>query len=107
MSGEIVLRGGTILTMDAEMSVTTGDVACRDGQIIQVGGDHDQLLNVDQVPALERDARQAPTDALLDLLRDIEDSQRQATRHLNVHMALENILLRFRDALLASTPQPA
>ena len=79
----------------------------RDLVIIQVGGDRDQLLNVDQVPALKRDARQAPTDILLDLLRDIEDTQRQATRHLNIHMALENILLRLRDALLASAPQPA
>lgn len=79
----------------------------RDLDIIQVGGDRDQLLNVDQVPALEPDARQAPTDILLDLLRDIEDTQRQATRHLNIHMALENILLRLRDALLASAPQPA
>jgi DNA polymerase-3 subunit delta' len=61
---------------------------------------------VDQVPVLERDARHAQSDALLDLLRDIEDTQQQATRHLNLHMALENILLRLRDALLASAPQP-
>ena len=79
----------------------------RDLVIIQVGGDRDQLLNVDQVPALERDARQAQSDALLDLLCDIEDTQRQATRHLNLHMALENILLRLRDALISSVPQPA
>jgi DNA polymerase-3 subunit delta' len=79
----------------------------RDLVIIQVGGDRDQLLNVDQVPALERSARQARTDALLDLLRDIESTQQQATRHLNLHMALENILLRLRDALLSSVPQPA
>lgn len=78
----------------------------RDLVIIQVGGDRDQLLNVDQVPVLERDARPAQSDALLDLLRDIEDTQQQATRHLNLHMALENILLRLRDALLASAPQP-
>jgi DNA polymerase-3 subunit delta' len=79
----------------------------RDLVIIQVGGDRDQLLHVDQVPALERDARLAPTDALLDLLRDIEDIQQQATRHLNLHMALENILLRLRDALVTSALQPA
>ncbi len=79
----------------------------RDLVIIQVGGDRDQLLNVHHVPALERDARQAHTDVLLDLLRDIEDTQRQATRHLSLHMTLENILLRLRDALLSSAPQPA
>lgn len=79
----------------------------RDLLIIQVGGDRDQLLHLDQVPVLERDARHAPTDALLDLLRDIEETQQQATRHLNLHMALENILLRLRDALVAPLPQPA
>ena len=79
----------------------------RDLLIVQVGGDRDQLLHLDQVPALERDARQASADILLDLLRDIEETQQQATRHLNLHMALENILLRLRDALVAPLPQPA
>jgi DNA polymerase III subunit delta' len=79
----------------------------RDLVIVQVGGDREQLLCVDHLPALERDARQPSTDALLDLLRDIEGTQQQATRHLNLQMALENILLRLRDALLTSAPQPA
>ena len=79
----------------------------RDLVIILVNGDRDQLLNVDKVAALERDARQAHTDALLELLVDIEETQRQATRHLNLHMALENILLRLRDALSTPVPQPA
>lgn len=79
----------------------------RDLVIIQVGGDRDQLLHVDQVSVLERAADLAQTDALLDLLRDIEDTQQQATRHLNLQMALENILLRLRDALVTSAPQPA
>ena len=79
----------------------------RDVVIIQVGGDRDQLLYIDQMPALERAARAAQTDALLDLLADIEQTQQQATRHLNLHMALENILLRLRDAVMTSAPQPA
>jgi DNA polymerase III subunit delta' len=79
----------------------------RDLIIVQVGGEREQLLHVDHLPALERDATHAQTDALLELLGDIEETQRQATRHLNLHMALENILLRLRDALAASTPQPA
>jgi DNA polymerase-3 subunit delta' len=79
----------------------------RDLIIVQVGGEREQLLHVDHLPALERDARHAQTDALLELLGDIEETQRQATRHLNLHMALENILLRLRDALAASTSQPA
>ena len=79
----------------------------RDLLIIRIGGDRDQLLHMDHVPTLERDAQKATTDALLDLLGDIEETQRQATRHLNLHMALENILLRLRDALVTSSPQPA
>ena len=79
----------------------------RDLIIVQVGGEREQLLHVEHLPALERDARHARTDALLDLLGDIEETQRQATRHLNLHMALESVLLRLRDALVTSTPQPA
>jgi cytosine/adenosine deaminase-related metal-dependent hydrolase len=35
---EIVIRGGTIVTIDDAMSIASGDVACRDGEIVQVGG---------------------------------------------------------------------
>ena len=71
----------------------------RDLVIIQVGGDREQLLHTEDLPALESYAGQADTDALLELLYDIEKTAQQATRHLNLHMALENILLRLRDAL--------
>ena len=71
----------------------------RDIVIVQVGGDREQLLHVDDLPSLESYARQARTDLLLDLLHDIEKTEQQATRHLNLHMALENILLRLREAL--------
>ena len=71
----------------------------RDLVIVQIGGDRDQLLHLDELPALEAYAGQAGTDGLLDLLQDIEKTEQQATRHLNLHMALENILLRLRDAL--------
>jgi DNA polymerase III subunit delta' len=111
-----VLRSVTAVLTAAE-SLAKGDRAAetlswiarwiRDILIIQVGGDRDQLLYVDQVPNLERDARHAQSDTLLDLLRDIEETQQQATRHLNLHMALEHILLRLRDAFRASAPQPA
>src|SRR5574342_949224 len=40
----------------------------RDLVLIQVGGDRDQLLHVEDLPALESYARQAKTDSLLDLL---------------------------------------
>jgi DNA polymerase-3 subunit delta' len=71
----------------------------RDIVIIQVGGDSDQLTYVDERSGMETYARQARTDSLLDLLQDIEKTQQRATRHLNLHMALENVLLRLREAL--------
>ena len=76
----------------------------RDLVLIQVGGDRDQLFYIDHLTTLEAYARQANTDTLLDLLKDIEITEQSATRHLNLHMALETILLRLRDALI---PQSA
>jgi len=72
--------------------------------LIQVEGDRDQLFYVDQLATLEAYARQANTDILLDLMKDIEFTEQNATRHLNLHMALETILLRLRDAVM---PQSA
>ena len=63
-------------------------------------------LHLDHVPMLERYAREAQTDALLSVLSDIDHTLRQATRHLNLQMALENILFRLRDAIMTSAPQP-
>jgi DNA polymerase-3 subunit delta' len=80
----------------------------RDLVLIQVGGDRDQLLYLDDLTTLESYAQQANTDALLDLLREIEMTEQRATRHLNLHMALEMILLRLREALaLAPAGAPA
>ena len=80
----------------------------RDLVLIQVGGDRDQLLYLDDLTTLETYAQQANTDSLLDLLREIEMTEQRATRHLNLHMALEMILLRLRDALaLAPAGAPA
>lgn len=80
----------------------------RDLVIVLVGGDREHLLHLDQVEQLHRYAQQADVGLLLDLLNEIERTEQQATRHLNVHMALETILLRLRDALgLAQTGAPA
>jgi DNA polymerase III subunit delta' len=80
----------------------------RDLVFIQVGGERDQLLYLDDLTTLETYAKQANTDWLLDLLREIEMTEQRATRHLNLHMALETILLRLREALaLAPTGAPA
>jgi 5-methylthioadenosine/S-adenosylhomocysteine deaminase len=35
---ELIFRGGTILTIDPEHRVLAGDVACKDGAIVHVGG---------------------------------------------------------------------
>lgn len=38
MASELIIRGGTILTMDPDWHVQAGDVVCRDGRLAQVGG---------------------------------------------------------------------
>jgi len=38
--GEIVFRGGTILTIDPDHRVLAGDVAAIDGTLVQIGGDY-------------------------------------------------------------------
>lgn len=75
----------------------------RDLVLIQVAGDRDQIFFIDQLAALENYARQAHTDVLLDLLKDIETTEQNATRHLNLHMALETTLLRLRNAVTSSS----
>lgn len=80
----------------------------RDLVIVLVGGDRDHLLHLDQLEQLQTYARQADLGLLLDLLKEIERIEQQATRHLNLHMALETTLLRLRDALaFAGTGVPA
>jgi len=80
----------------------------RDLILLQIGGDRDQILYLDDLTTLEAYAQQANTDLLLELLREIEMTEQQATRHLNLHMALEMILLRLRDAVaVSSVPLPA
>ncbi len=71
----------------------------RDLVIVLVNGEHDQLLHLDQLPQLQRFAERANIDHLLTLLSDIEKHTQQATRHLNVQMALETTFFRLRDAL--------
>jgi DNA polymerase-3 subunit delta' len=64
-----------------------------------VDGDQDQILHLDQLADLRRYAQRADIDTLLTLLNDIERTEQQATRHLNVQMALETTFLRLREAL--------
>ena len=71
----------------------------RDLVIVMVGGDQDQILHLDQLADLRRYAQRADVDILLALLNDIERTEQQATRNLNVQMALETTFLRLREAL--------
>lgn len=71
----------------------------RDLVFVIVDGDQDQILHLDQLADLRRYAQRADIDTLLTLLNDIERTEQQATRHLNVQMALETTFLRLREAL--------
>ena len=71
----------------------------RDLVLVSVGGDQDQVLHLEHLHDLQHYAHQADVDMLLSLLREIERLEQQATRHLNMQMALEAILFRLREAL--------
>lgn len=80
----------------------------RDLVLVHVGGDQDHILHLDQLSQLQDYAQQADLGALLELLKEIERIEQSATRHLNLHMALETILLRLREGLgLSPTGVPA
>ncbi|MBI3603426.1 MAG: hypothetical protein HY205_03135, partial [Nitrospirae bacterium] len=72
----------------------------RDLVLVGVGADPDALLNLERLADLQHAARSPQLGNLLDLLTEIETIQRSSARNLNLHMALENILLRLRDATL-------
>ena len=80
----------------------------RDLLLVHVGGDHDQILHLEQMNQLQEYARTTDLPLLLDLIKEIERTQQNATRNLNLHMALESCLLKLRDALgLAPAGTPA
>jgi DNA polymerase-3 subunit delta' len=73
--------------------------------LLQTGGNRDELVFTGDLRSLQAYAQTADTDALLDLLQDIDKAEQQATRHLNLQMTFENVLLRLRDAV-TSSPAP-
>ncbi|MCC6140899.1 MAG: DNA polymerase III subunit delta' [Nitrospira sp.] len=80
----------------------------RDLIIVHVGGDHDQILHLEQLDQLRDYAASTDLTLLLDLVKEIERSQQNATRNLNLHMTLESCLLKLREALgLAPVGSPA
>jgi DNA polymerase III subunit delta' len=71
----------------------------RDLLLVCVGADQDHLIHADRLPLLKNAARGAQADQLAGLLDEIDQLQRSAGRNLNLHMALETVLLRLREAL--------
>ena len=102
------LRSSTAILSTAE-SLAKGDQGeelfawltrwIRDLILVMVSGDQDQILHLEQLADIQHYVQEADVDALLNLLREIERLEQQATRHLNMQMALETILFRLREAL--------
>ena len=69
----------------------------RDILTVAVGDAIDHVLDLDRRETFATLAETVHVDALIDLLQDIDALQRQSARNLNLHMALENVLIRFRD----------
>ncbi len=74
----------------------------RDLLLVCIGADQDQLVHADRLPLLKTAVRSAQADRLADLLDEIDQLQRSAGRNLNLHMALETVLLHLREALGAA-----
>ncbi|MGE3978745.1 MAG: DNA polymerase III subunit delta' [Nitrospira sp.] len=104
---ESLTSSGTILSVAESLAKTDrGEETLawlarwiRDLVIVMVDGDQDQILHLDQLADLRRYAQRANVDTLLTILNDIERTEQQATRHLNMQMALETTFLRLREAL--------
>jgi DNA polymerase-3 subunit delta' len=69
----------------------------RDMLILAVTGGSDDMLDPDRLLAQVSPVSTVDIDALLDLLDEIDRLEREGHRHLNLHMALENVLLRVRS----------
>ena len=76
----------------------------RDLLVLHVGADPDLLLNADRVAELKTLARTVRADVLLNLIAEIDAIDRASTRNVNLQIALENILLRLREAIGTAAP---
>ena len=65
----------------------------------------DHILNLDQRADMQKLAERVDIDALLTLIGDLDQLERQAHRNLNIQIALETILLRVRQLLTPSGRQ--
>ena len=107
---------GTILTLAESLAKSDRGIETlnwlsrwtRDLLLVHVGGDRDQILHLEQMAQLQDYARTTDLTLLLDLIKEIERAQQNATRNLNLHMALESCLLKLREAIgLAPASTPA
>ncbi len=71
----------------------------RDLVLIQIGAEPTRLLNDAAIRDVQQIGEAVSLEALLDLQEAIEGFQRRATRHLNLQLVLETVLLRLGEAL--------
>lgn len=71
----------------------------RDVIVVGAGGDPDSTLTSESGGSQRHPPADLDLDGLLELFDQIETLQRQATRNLNLQLALETILLRLRDLI--------
>lgn len=90
-------------TERVEEALTWLQQQLRDLVVLAVAGPSDEVLDTDVERALGLAASTVDLERLLDLLQDIDHVQRQGHRHLNLQMALENVLLQLRSLC---TPAP-
>lgn len=74
----------------------------RDLLLVRLGADPDSLVNRDRLVQLKETAAHIQPEPLLDLLDILATLERSAARNLNLQLALENILLRLRDAVTST-----
>ena len=78
----------------------------RDILTIAVGDTIDHVLDLDRQETLASLSETVHVDALIDLLQEIDTIQGQSARNLNLQIALENVLIRFRDLFSSSGDAP-
>jgi DNA polymerase III subunit delta' len=74
----------------------------RDILTVAVGDTIDHVLDLDRQETLASLSETVHVDALIDLLQEIDTIQGQSARNLNLQIALENVLIRFRDLFSSS-----
>ncbi|MET0516950.1 MAG: DNA polymerase III subunit delta' [Nitrospiraceae bacterium] len=74
----------------------------RDILTVSMGGTIDHALDLDRREAFAALSETVHIDALIDLLEEIDRLQGQSARNLNLQIALENVLIRFRDLFSSS-----